>query len=408
MARRRAGHGKIGVQGFAAQRAASTTPADSESGDAESIGTAGHAQARRARRGIRRGRGSARAPPPDRRTAFNAGHCGAGPGRHRCARLCLVERGWAAAVRAAIGGCRAEKRAARGSAGGDRAATGRARRAEERRRGAHGSTTSGGAYYRDHEGGRGGLATRCSAPVLVLEPGDVGLGHRKPTAMGRRRAAAPPPGDRALRIARSAQARGRCASIVGVSAVTTRETIAVAQEVLQRAGIDAVIGQLETAAMAQHVRMNWEGKFGQFPSPADHFEEPGPRHCTFYGKMSNPLYPPLSYELSEARQALAPDTEKTADSSAMISLRTGIIHDCGLVLTKCSLTTTSSRRTISFLKASVRACRASRGDRRGQDACAAQHPATANFLTAPRRREEDRAGRLRVNAPVRHHWQGRR
>src|SRR5215831_7190028 len=33
---------------------------------------------------------------------------------------------------------------------------------------------------------------------------------------------APPPGDRALRVARSAQARGRCASIAGVSAVTTR------------------------------------------------------------------------------------------------------------------------------------------------------------------------------------------
>jgi len=31
MWRRRARHGKIGVQGFAAQRAASTTPADSES-----------------------------------------------------------------------------------------------------------------------------------------------------------------------------------------------------------------------------------------------------------------------------------------------------------------------------------------------------------------------------------------
>ena len=41
--------------------------------------------------------------------------------------------------------------------------------------------------------------------------------------------------------------------------------VAVAQEVLQRAGIDAVIGQFEPAAMAQHVRMNWEGKFGQFP-----------------------------------------------------------------------------------------------------------------------------------------------
>src|SRR6266478_7147228 len=159
-----AGHGKIGVQGFAAQRAASTT--DSESGDAETIGSAGHAQARRARRGVRRRRrrGSACAPPPDRRTAFNAGHCDAGPGGHRCARLCLVEGGWAAAVRAAIGGCRAENRATRGSAGGDRAATGRARRAEERRQRARGSTTSGGAYYRGDEGGRGGLA----APVLVL------------------------------------------------------------------------------------------------------------------------------------------------------------------------------------------------------------------------------------------------
>ena len=37
---------------------------------------------------------------------------------------------------------------------------------------------------------------------------------------------APPPGDRALRIARSAQARGRCASIAGVSAVTTRADVA--------------------------------------------------------------------------------------------------------------------------------------------------------------------------------------
>src|SRR5438876_5842725 len=54
--------------------------------------------------------------------------------------------------------------------------------------------------------------------------------------------------------------------------------VAVAQEVLQRAGIDAVVGELEPAGVAQHVRMNREGKFGQFSSPADHFEEPGPRH----------------------------------------------------------------------------------------------------------------------------------
>ncbi len=54
--------------------------------------------------------------------------------------------------------------------------------------------------------------------------------------------------------------------------------IAVTQEVLQRAGIDAVIGELEAAGMAQHVRMNREGQFGQLPSPTDHFEEPGPSH----------------------------------------------------------------------------------------------------------------------------------
>src|SRR5262249_32410240 len=54
--------------------------------------------------------------------------------------------------------------------------------------------------------------------------------------------------------------------------------VAVAQEVLQRAGVDAIVGELEAAAMAQHVRMNWEGQFGQLPNPADHFQEPGPRH----------------------------------------------------------------------------------------------------------------------------------
>src|SRR6516164_928776 len=98
-----------------------------------------------------------------------------------------------------MGGCdsscnrRRPRRKARSSAAGDRAATGRARRAEERRQGAHGNAASGGAYHRGDEGGRGGLATPCSAPVLVLEPGDVRLGNRKATAIGRRRAAAPTP-----------------------------------------------------------------------------------------------------------------------------------------------------------------------------------------------------------------------
>src|SRR5262249_20255966 len=39
-----------------------------------------------------------------------------------------------------------------------------------------------------------------------------------------------------------------------------------------------VVSELEAAGMAQHVRMDWERKFGQFSCPADHFEEPGPRH----------------------------------------------------------------------------------------------------------------------------------
>ena len=54
--------------------------------------------------------------------------------------------------------------------------------------------------------------------------------------------------------------------------------VAVAQEVLQRTGVDALVGELEAAGMAQHVRMNGKGQFGQLPGPADHFEEPGPRH----------------------------------------------------------------------------------------------------------------------------------
>jgi hypothetical protein len=48
--------------------------------------------------------------------------------------------------------------------------------------------------------------------------------------------------------------------------------------VLQRAGVDAIVGEFEPAAMTQHVRMSRERKFGQFSSPADHFEEPGRRH----------------------------------------------------------------------------------------------------------------------------------
>src|SRR5262249_10696513 len=54
--------------------------------------------------------------------------------------------------------------------------------------------------------------------------------------------------------------------------------VAVTEEVLQRAGVDAVIRQLEPAGMAQHVRMNREGQVRQFSSPPSHFEDPVPRH----------------------------------------------------------------------------------------------------------------------------------
>ena len=37
--------------------------------------------------------------------------------------------------------------------------------------------------------------------------------------------------------------------------------VAVAEVMLQRAGVDAIVGELEAAAMAQHVRMNGEGKY---------------------------------------------------------------------------------------------------------------------------------------------------
>src|SRR5262249_51474219 len=82
--------------------------------------------------------------------------------------------------------------------------------------------------------------------------------------------------------------------------------VAVAKEVLQCAGIDPVIGQLETAAMAQHVRMNWEGKFGQFPSPTDHFEEPGPRHRpTAFGVEDIAALQVLTPQLPEGSNLLA-------------------------------------------------------------------------------------------------------
>jgi len=79
--------------------------------------------------------------------------------------------------------------------------------------------------------------------------------------------------------------------------------VAVAEVVLHRAGVDAIVGELEAAAVAQHVRMSRERKSGQFSSPADHFEEPGPRHWAAA----------FSVEHEAALQVLPPQLPKGSD-----------------------------------------------------------------------------------------------
>jgi hypothetical protein len=83
----------------------------------------------------------------------------------------------------------------------------------------------------------------------------------------------------------------------------------VAQEVLQRAGIDAVVGELEPTGVAQHVRMNWQEKFGQFPGPADHFEEPSPGYrSTAFGvedEVALQILPPQLAQCSDLLAELA-------------------------------------------------------------------------------------------------------
>src|SRR5262249_60321516 len=101
--------------------------------------------------------------------------------------------GGATAAGAAIGRHAAAERGARRAGRGNRSPAESARRAEERRQGAHGRTASGGPHHCSDEGGRGGLATPRSAPVLVLQPRDVEFHNRKPAAIGRLRAAVPSP-----------------------------------------------------------------------------------------------------------------------------------------------------------------------------------------------------------------------
>jgi len=47
---------------------------------------------------------------------------------------------------------------------------------------------------------------------------------------------------------------------------------------LKGTGVLTVIGELESAGMAQHVRMDWEGHFGGLAQPAHHAAKPDGTH----------------------------------------------------------------------------------------------------------------------------------
>src|SRR5262249_60209081 len=67
--------------------------------------------------------------------------------------------------------------------------------------------------------------------------------------------------------------------------------------------------------MAQHVRMDWERKFGQFSSPADHFEEPVPRHRpTAFGIEHVPALQVLSPQLPKGPDLLAGQRARAVDT----------------------------------------------------------------------------------------------
>src|SRR5262245_26881129 len=88
-----------------------------------------------------------------------------------------------------------------------------------------------------------------------------------------------------------------------------------AEVVLQRAGVDAIIGKLEAAGVAQHVRMNWEGKFGQFSGPADHFEEPCPRHwAAAFGVEDEAALQVLPSQLAQCPDFLAGEWVRAVDT----------------------------------------------------------------------------------------------
>src|SRR5262245_3263169 len=91
--------------------------------------------------------------------------------------------------------------------------------------------------------------------------------------------------------------------------------VAVAEVVLQRAGVDAIVGELEAAGVAQHVRMSRERKFGQFSSPADHFEEPGPRHrAAAFGVVDEAALEVLPSQLAQGPNFLAGERVRAIDT----------------------------------------------------------------------------------------------
>src|SRR5262249_1186812 len=78
---------------------------------------------------------------------------------------------------------------------------------------------------------------------------------------------------------------------------------------------DAMGGEVEAAGMAQRVRMNGKGKFGQFPSPADHFEEPGPRHwAAAFGVEDEAALQVLRSQLAQCPDFLAGEWVRAIDA----------------------------------------------------------------------------------------------
>jgi hypothetical protein len=65
----------------------------------------------------------------------------------------------------------------------------------------------------------------------------------------------------------------------------------------------------------QHVRVNGEGKFGQFSSPADHFEEPSPGHRpTAFGVEDVAALQVLASQLAQGPDFLACERVRAIDT----------------------------------------------------------------------------------------------